>query len=79
MQRMICFTMFPDICFSRGGFIERSKHPMLDWFGPASKSVAPCSASGRYIAAKRHAVPLALGRFEFEIPSQPHGWAFAGD
>ena len=70
---------FPDIRFSRGGFIKRSKHPILDWFGPSPESVAPCSAPGRHIGAQSPGVSLALGSFEFGIPSYSHGWAFAGD
>ena len=64
---------FPDIRFSRGGFIKRSKHPILDWFGPSPE------APGRQTAAQWRGVLLALGRFAFAIPSYSHGWAFAGD
>ena len=32
---------------SRGGFVERSKRLIVDWFGSSSRSVASCSAPRR--------------------------------
>ena len=68
-------------CAVHGGSAERDDDKQQVRSERLSRSCggASCSAVARTVAAETPGVPVALGSFEFEIPSQSHGWAFAAD